>query len=279
MSTSTLEPPVTPPAHSTTAGAAGSRAAPERARPLAGLWPVFVRELGGYFLTPVAYVFIVIFLLLTGVFTFSDQMGAFFERGQADLRSFFNFHPWLYLFLVPAVSMRLWSEERRQGTIELLLTLPVSLPAAVLGKFLAAWAFCGIALGLTFPVWITVNYLGRPDNGVIFAAYLGSLLLAGGFLAVGSAISAVTRNQVIAFVVTVTVCFALLLAGFDPVIQFFRGWAPQPVVDAIASFSFLTRFESISKGVIDLRDLVYSVSLIALCLLATGVIVEAKKAG
>lgn len=243
--------------------------------PLAGTGAIFARELGGYFLTPVAYVFIVIFLFTTGMFTF--QIGGFFERGQADLRPFFDFHPWLYLFLVPAVSMRLWSEERKQGTIELLLTLPISLGAAILGKFLAAWAFAGIALLLTFPVWVTVNYLGQPDNGAIAAAYIGSFLMAGGFLAIGSLISATTRNQVIAFVVTVAVCFAFLMSGFPPVLNFFSGWAPQPVVDAIASFSFLTRFDAISKGVIDLRDLLFSVTLIAVCLFGTAVIVDAKK--
>ena len=238
---------------------------------------IFVRELGGYFLTPVAYVFIVIFLFITGVFTF--QLGSLFERGQADLRPFFDFLPWLYLFLVPAIAMRLWSEERKQGTIELLLTLPVPLSSAVLGKFLAAWAFTGIALLLTFPVWITVNYLGKPDNGVIIAAYLGSFLMAGGFLAIGSLVSATTRNQVIAFVVTVVLCFGFLLAGFGPVVDFFSGWAPQTLVDAIASFSFLTRFESLAKGVIDLRDVLFFVTLIILCLFATAVIVDAKKGG
>lgn len=241
----------------------------------AGTWTIMRRELGGYFLTPVAYVFIVIFLLVTGVFTF--QLGGFFEAGQADLRAFFSFHPWLYLFLVPAISMRLWSEERKQGTIELLLTLPITLGSAVLGKFLAAWAFAGIALALTFPIWITVNYLGKPDNGVIVAAYLGSFLMAGGFLAIGSAVSAITRNQVIAFVITVVLCFGFLLSGYPVVLNFISGWAPQALVDAIAGFSFLTRFEAIAKGVIDLRDLLYFATLIALSLFATGVVVELKK--
>jgi ABC-2 type transport system permease protein len=249
----------------------------ERVSAVSGLWPVLVRELGGYFLTPVAYVFIVIFLFLTGVFTF--QLASFFERGQADLRPFFEFHPWLYLFLVPAVSMRLWSEERKQGTIELLLTLPIPLASAVLGKFLAAWAFCGIALVLTLPMWVTVNYLGNPDNGVIAAAYVGSFLMAGAFLAIGSFVSALTRNQVIAFVVTVVVCFGFLLSGFPPVLDVFSSWAPQSVVDTIASFSFLTRFDAISKGVIDLRDVLFFLSVIALFLFATGVTIEAKKGG
>jgi ABC-2 type transport system permease protein len=248
-----------------------------RPNPLSGTLTITKRELGGYFLTPVAYVFIVIFLFTTGVFTW--QLGNFFEAKQASLQSFFTFHPWLYLFLVPAISMRLWSEERKSGTIELLLTLPVSLGAAVLGKFLAAWAFTGIALALTFPIWITVNYLGKPDNGVIVAAYIGSFLMAGGFLAVGSAVSALTRNQVIAFVITVVACFGFLLAGFPPVLSFISGWAPQSVIDAVASFSFLTRFDSISKGVIDARDLVFFASLIATFLFATGVIVDAKKSG
>lgn len=264
----------------TTAGAAPPTAHQQGIRtpgPLAGALTIMRRELGGYFLTPVAYVFIVIFLFVTGIFTF--KLGGFFESRQATLQTFFTFHPWLYLFLIPAVSMRLWSEERKSGTIELLLTLPVSLGAAVLGKFLAAWAFTGIALILTFPIWITVNYLGRPDNGPIVAAYIGSFLMAGGFLAIGSAISAVTKNQVIAFVITVVVCFGFLLSGFPPVLSFVSGWAPQSVVDAVAGFSFLTRFDSISKGVIDLRDIIYFSSLIAVFLLATGLIVDSKKGG
>jgi ABC-2 type transport system permease protein len=233
------------------------------------------REFAGYFNTPVAYVFIVLFLFVTGVFTF--QIGGFFERGQADLRPFFDFHPWLYLFLVPAVAMRLWAEERKQGTIELLLTLPIPLASAVLGKFLAAWAFCGIALLLTFPMWITVNYLGSPDNGAIAAAYIGSFLMAGGFLSIGSFVSALTRNQVIALVLTVVICFGFLISGFPPVMDFFRPWAPQAVLDAVAGFSFLTRFDAISKGVIDLRDIVYFGTLIGLFLFATAVVVDARK--
>lgn len=233
------------------------------------------REFAGYFNTPVAYVFIVLFLFVTGVFTF--QIGGFFERGQADLRPFFDFHPWLYLFLVPAVAMRLWAEERKQGTIELLLTLPIPLASAVLGKFLAAWAFCGIALLLTFPMWITVNYLGSPDNGAIAAAYVGSFLMAGGFLSIGSFVSALTRNQVIALVLTVVICFGFLISGFPPVMDFFRPWAPQAVLEAVAGFSFLTRFDAISKGVIDLRDIVYFGTLIGLFLFATAVVVDARK--
>lgn len=243
---------------------------------MSGTLTIFRRELRSYFATPVAYVFIVIFLLMAGAFTF--YMGGFYERGQADLQPFFSFHPWLYLFLVPAVSMRMWAEERKSGTIELLLTLPVTLWQAVSGKFLAAWAFIAIALVLTFPIWLTVNYLGDPDNGVIFASYLGSLLMAGAFLAIGSCISATTRNQVVAFILTVVACFLLLLAGFPLVLDVFRAVAPQGVVDAIAGLSFLTHFASISKGVIDLRDLVYFVLMIGVWLYATAVVIDMKKA-
>ncbi len=237
---------------------------------------LFRRELRSYFTTPVAYVFIVIFLLLAGSFTF--YIGGFYERGQADLEPFFSFHPWLYLFLVPAVAMRLWAEERKTGTIELLLTLPITMWQAVLGKFLAAWAFIAIALILTFPIWLTVNYLGDPDNGVIFTSYLGSLLMAGAFLAIGACISAATRNQVIAFIITVVVCFLFLLAGYPLVLDFFRAFAPQAVVDAISGLSFLTHFAAISKGVIDLRDLIYFALTIGFWLYANAVVIDLKKA-
>ena len=237
---------------------------------------IFKREFSGYFSTPVAYVFIVIFLFLMGVFTF--YLGAFYERNQADLEPFFRFHPWLYLFLIPAIAMRLWSEERKTGTIELLMTLPIPTYQAVVGKYLAAWCFTAVAIVLTFPMWITVNYLGNPDNTVILASYIGSLLMAGGFLAIGSCISALTKNQVIAFVVSVVICFLFLLSGFPLVLDFFRGWAPQAVVNAVASFSFLTHFESIKKGVIDLRDLIYFLTLICFWLYANVVVIEYKKA-
>jgi len=237
---------------------------------------ILKRELAGYFATPIAAVFIVIFLLLSGVFTF--YLGNFFARDQADLLPFFNFHPWLYLVLIPALAMRLWAEERRGGTIELLFTLPVTMWEAVVGKFLAAWCFTGIALGLTFPMWITVNLLGEPDNGVIVAGYIGSFLMAGGFMAIGSCVSAITKNQVIAFVISVVVGLGFVLSGFPLVLDFFSGWAPQFLVDLISSFSFLTHFNAISKGVIDLRDLVYFLSLIAFWLFATTLILEWKKA-
>ena len=237
---------------------------------------IMKRELYGYFSTPVAYVFLVVFLFLTGVFTF--YLGAFYERAQADLEPFFRFHPWLYLFLIPAIAMRLWSEERKSGTIELLMTLPISISEAVIGKFLAAWLFTGIAIMLTFPVWITVNYLGSPDNTVIIASYIGSFLMAGGFLAIGSCISAITRSQVIAFVISVVICFLFVLAGFPLVLDFFQGWAPSLMVDAIASFSFLTHFESIKKGVIDLRDIIYFLTLIAFWLYANIIVIDSRKA-
>jgi len=237
---------------------------------------LFRRELRSYFATPVAYVFIVIFLVLMGTFTF--YLGGFYERGQADLQPFFSFHPWLYLFLVPAIAMRLWAEERKTGSIELLMTLPITAWQAVMGKYLAAWAFTGIALMLTFPVWITVNYLGDPDNGVILAAYVGSFLMAGGFLAIGACLSAITRNQVIAFIITVVVSFGFLLSGFPMVLDLFSGWAPQAIVDGVASLSFLTHFASISKGVIDLRDLIYFALLIAAFLYANTIVLQWKQA-
>jgi len=237
---------------------------------------IALRELQSYFATPLAYVFIVIFVAVSGAFTF--YLGGFYEREQADLIPFFNFHPWLYLFLVPAISMRLWSEERKSGSIELLMTLPVTLWQAVVGKFIAAWLFTAIALSLTFPIWLTVNYLGDPDNGVIVAAYLASLLMAGAFLAIGACISAANRNQVVAFILTIMVCFLFLLSGFPLVLDFFNGWAPQFVVDAVASLSFLTHFNSLSKGVIDLRDIVYFVLVIIAWLYANVIVLDLKKA-
>lgn len=237
---------------------------------------IFKRELASYFATPLAYVFILIFLVLSGVFTF--YLGGFFESGQANLSAFFNFHPWLYLFLVPAIAMRLWAEERKSGTIELLMTLPITRFDAVTGKFLAAWVFAGLALLLTFPMIITVNYLGEPDNGAILTGYIGSWLLAGAYLAIGSCMSALAKNQVIAFILAVSVCFLFIVSGFPMVLDGFSGWAPQWLVDAVASLSFLTRFDAISKGVIDLRDLLYFLTLIAAWLAATAVVIDLKKA-
>jgi ABC-2 type transport system permease protein len=237
---------------------------------------IFRRELASYFATPLAYVFLVIFLVLSGVFTF--YLGGFYERNQADLGVFFGFHPWLYLFLVPAVAMRLWAEERKSGTIELLMTLPIRRAEAVAGKFLAAWVFAGLALLLTFPMVLTVNYLGEPDNGAILTGYLGSWLLAGSYLAVGGCMSALARNQVIAFILAVSVCFLFIVSGFPMVLDLFSAWAPQALVDAVASLSFLVRFEAISRGVIDLRDLLYFLSFIAAWLAATAVVIDLKKA-
>lgn len=239
-------------------------------------WIIFKRELASYFATPIAYVFLVIFVALSGVFTF--YIGNFFERGQADLRSFFQFHPWLYLFLIPALAMRLWAEERRSGTLELLLTLPVTMTQAVLGKFLAAWAFSAIALSLTVPLWITTNYLGDPDNGVIVASYVGSVLIAGAFLSIGACMSALTRNQVIAFVVTAVVCLGFVMSGYPLVLEFVSAWAPDFVVKAVSSFSFLSHFSAVSKGVIELRDLIFFVSLMAYWLFANAGVIELKKA-
>jgi len=243
---------------------------------MTNIWVVFKRELASYFMTPIAYVFIVIFLFLSGVFAF--YLGNFFARGQADLEPFFTFHPWLYLFLIPSLAMRLWAEERRGGTLELLLTLPITIPQAVLGKFLAAWVFTGIALALTFPMWLTVNYLGDPDNGVIFASYLGSLLMGGAFLSIGACVSCLTKNQVIAFVVTAVVCLIFVLSGYPLVLDFFGSWAPQFLVEVISSFSFLSHFNAITQGVIDIRDFIYFASLIAFWLFANVILIEMKKA-
>lgn len=237
---------------------------------------IIKRELQGYFSTPIAYVFIVIFLVLSGVFAF--YLGGLYERNQADLAPFFNFHPWLYLFLVPAVSMRMWSEERRSGNIELLMTLPVKQKDLVLGKFLAAWLFIGIALFLTFPIWISINYLGNPDNGLIIASYIGSLLMAGAFLAIGSCISVASKNQVIAFIITAVICFLFLLAGLPMVLDFFAAWMPQILVDSIASTSFLTHYSSINKGVLDLGDFAYFTMVIGVWLYASSVVLDMKKA-
>lgn len=237
---------------------------------------IFRREFASYFATPLALVFIVFFLVLASAFAF--QFGNFYERGQADLQPFFSFHPWLYLFLIPAISMRLWAEERKSGSIELLMTLPITTWQAVIAKFLAAWAFAGVALVLTFPMWITVNYLGDPDNGAILAGYIGSWLMAGGFLAIGACLSSATRNQVIAFIFTVVICFGFLFSGFPIVLDIISGWAPRPLVDALASLSFYTHFQAISKGVIDLRDLLYFGTVIGVWLAANTIVLDMKKA-
>ena len=243
----------------------------------ANIKAVMRRELGGYFTSPIAYVFLVIFLLLTGFFTFT--VGNFFERGEASLVSFFTWHPWLYLFLVPAVGMRLWSEERRLGTLELLLTLPITAWQAIVGKFLASWLFLALALALTFPVMITVNWLGDPDNGVIMAGYVGSLLLAGAYLAISCMTSAMTRNQVISFILSVMICLFLILAGYTPVTDLLTRFASPVVVQTIAAFSVMTHFEAFQRGVLDTRDVIFFASVIGFALFATGVIIRNQRAG
>lgn len=233
---------------------------------------IFKREIIGYFGSPVAYVFIAIFLLLLGFFTF--YISHFFEMGQADLRAFFEWHPWIYMFLVPAVAMRLWAEERRMGTIELILTYPITVGEAILGKFLAAWIFIGIALTLTFPMVITVSYLGDPDLGAVFCGYVGSFLLAGAFLSVGSMTSAMTRSQVISFILAVVICLFFILAGYPPVTEIFSGWAPGWLLEVVANLSFLSHFQSLQRGVIDLRDLIYYLSVIFFMLFANSIIIQ-----
>lgn len=236
------------------------------------------RELSAYFASPVAYVFIVIYLLLAGFFTF--MAGGFFERNQANLAAFFLWHPWLYLFLVPAVGMRLWSEERRMGTMELLLTMPITAWQAIVGKFLASWAFLALALAFTFPVWMTVNYLGDPDNGVIFTAYIGSFLLSGCYLAISCMTSALTRNQVVSFILSVVICLFLILAGWPPVTRLLDAFTESPtLVEAVAAFSVMTHFDGFQKGVIDSRDLVFFVASMVFCLFTTSVIIRSHRAG
>jgi ABC-2 type transport system permease protein len=237
------------------------------------VWTIAKRELTGYFNSPVAYVFIVIFLLLNGFFTF--MLGGFFEIGEASLaRPFFNWHPWLYLFLVPAAGMRLWSEERRVGTLELLLTMPIAPWEAIVGKFVACWLFLGLALALTFPVVGTAMYLGSPDLWAIFAGYCGSLLLAGAYLAVSVMTSALTRNQVISFILSVVICFFLILAGWEPVTNLLVRWAPDWLVNTVAAFSVMPHFSNFQRGVVDLRDLVFFASVVVFSLFSTSVILR-----
>lgn len=243
---------------------------------MSALLIVAKREWKAYFATPLAYVFLVVFLVLCGFATF--ELGNFYQRNQADLQVFFSYQPWLYLFLVPAIAMRIWAEERKSGSIELLLTLPLTLRSIVLAKFLAAWLFVALALALTFPLWLTVNYLGDPDNGTILAAYLGSWLMAGAFLSVGCCLSATSKSQVIVFVLTVSVCFLFVLLGLPQLLNSLSGVLPQVLVDAIAQLSLLTHFDAISRGVLDLRDVLFYVLFIACWLAATGIVIEQKKA-
>ena len=243
--------------------------------PLRDVWTICRRELIGYFSTPIAYVFIVVFLAAMGAFTFF--LGGFFTQGQATLESFFQFHPWLYLFLIPAITMRLWAEERKSGSIELLLTLPVSTSSAVLGKFMAAWMIAALGLLLTATIWLTVNYLGSPDNAAIAAGYLGSFFMAGGYLAIGAFVSAMTKNQVIAFILTAALCFLFTASGLSVVLEFFSGWAPRAVLDMVANFSFLEHFRQVSRGVVDMHDVVFFISTIVFFLFVNVVAVELRK--
>tara|TARA_R110001592_G_scaffold30455_3_gene109043 strand:- start:93 stop:836 length:744 start_codon:yes stop_codon:yes gene_type:complete len=236
---------------------------------------VFARELASYFSTPVAAIFLLVFLALSAGMTFF--LGGFFERGQADLTTFFTWHPWLFLILMPAIGMRLWAEERRSGTIELLMTLPVSTTSLVLGKFLAAWAFAAIALALTFPLWITVNYLGEPDNGVIIASYLGSWLMAGAFLAVAALVSVFTRNQVIAFIVAAIVSFVLVMLGSDLVLASLQGWMPDAALQWLSSMSFINHFGRLTRGVLEVGTVFFFASLIVLCLWLNAQALEWKR--
>ena len=243
---------------------------------MSNIWTITKRELAGYFNSPVAYVFLVIFLLMTGAFTF--LIGQFMDSNQANLRAFFTWHPWLYLFLVPAVGMRLWSEERRLGTMELLLTMPISLWHCIIGKFFASWIFLTLALALTFPIWITVNYLGDPDNNVVLASYIGSFFLAGAYLSVTSMTSAFTRNQVISFILSVVICLFLILCGFPPVTDVVETIAPRWIVEFTAAFSVMPNIEQFNNGQIDSRSVIYFLSVIGFPLFATSVIIRGLRA-
>ena len=243
---------------------------------MTSIWTITKRELAGYFNSPVAYVFLVIFLLMTAAFTF--LIGQFMDRNQATLQAFFMWHPWIYLFLVPAVGMRLWSEERRQGTMELLLTLPISLWHCIIGKFLASWIFLTLALVMTFPIWITVNYLGDPDNSVIVASYIGSFFLAGAYLSITSMTSAFTRNQVISFILSVVICLFLVLCGWPPVTDVVETLAPRSIVEFVAAFSVMPGIEQFNNGQIDSRAVIYFLSVIGFPLFATSVIIRGLRA-
>ena len=240
------------------------------------LGAVFRRELRSYFATPVALIFLTVFLIVSGFFTF--KLGNFYETGQADLRTFFVWHPWLYLFVVPAVSMRLWAEERKSGTIEMLLTYPISIFEAAFGKFLAGWVFLGLALALTFPIVLTVCYLGSPDIGVIISSYIGSFLMAGTFLAIGCGVSALTDSQVISFVISTAICLVLILLGFDPVVSTLLDIFPARIVDIISDLSFPSHFESIQRGILESTDVIYFVSVMLFALVSGVIIIDRKKA-
>ena len=240
------------------------------------IWTITKRELAGYFNSPVAYVFLVIFLLMTAAFTF--LIGQFIDRGQATLQAFFMWHPWLYLFLVPAVGMRLWSEERRLGTMELLLTMPITLWQCIIGKFLASWIFLTLALTMTFPIWITANYLGDPDDNIIVASYIGSFFLAGAYLSITSMTSAFTRNQVISFILSVVICLFLVLCGWPPVTDVVETLAPRSIVEFVAAFSVMPSIEQFNNGQINSRAVIYFLSVIGFPLFATSIIIRGLRA-
>lgn len=242
---------------------------------MSSILTIFRREFAGYFTSPVAYVFLVIFLVMQGLFTF--YLGSFYEREQADLVSFFTYQPWLYLFLMPSIAMRLWSEERRSGTFELLLTLPIPTRSVVIGKYMAALAFAGLALALTFPIWITVNWLGAPDNGIIITGYLGSFLMAAAYLAIGAAMSAVTKNQVVAFILSVSMCFIFLVSGLPIVLDTVGAFAPDSIKLAMANLSFLVHFDNLQKGVVALSDVVYFAAVIVFWLWVNRIVIESKR--
>ncbi len=235
---------------------------------------ILYRELAEYFYTPIAYIFLIIFLVLNSVCTF--YLGSYFEREQADLVQFFIFHPWLFLILAPALGMRLWAEERKTGTIQTLLTLPTSIVSAVSGKFLASWVFMTFALALTVPIWISVNYLGNPDNGVIIASYLGSWLLAGSYLAVSSCMSALTQNQVIAFILAVVINFVFTLGGLFLIENILSGFLPFLLIETIVSLNYLTHFNEFVKGVVSLPAVVFFVSMTVLFLFLNVVAVQVR---
>ncbi len=237
-------------------------------------FPIFKREFLGYFRSPVAYVFLVVFLVASVGLAFF--LSGFYKANVASMESYFFWHPWLFLFLVPAAGMRLWSEERRSGTIELLFTLPVTTLEGVMGKFLAAWAFLTLAILLSFPLPLTLAYLGDPDWGVIANSYLGSILMAGAYLAVCSFMSALTKNQVVSFVLSVLVCFVLSLLGFSVFTDFLSGYLHLPVflVDVISNFGFTTHFDAFSKGIIDPKDVMFFLSLMGFSLFLNVVVLE-----
>ncbi len=240
------------------------------------IWIIAKRELSGYFNSPIAYVFIVIFLLLMGFFTF--MMGGFFRSNEASLGAFFVWHPWLYMLLVPAIGMRLWAEERKQGTLELLFTMPITVNEAVIGKFLAGWLFLGLALLLTCPMPFTLYYLGSPDGGPMVTGYVGSFLMAGAYLSIASMTSSFTRNQVISFITSLVICLLLVLSGYPPVTNLLLKWgAANSLVELASAFSVMFHFESLQRGVIDFRDLLYFASIIVFCLFTTNLVLKNQR--